>query len=119
MDIILEVPRTPQAYEQENPKAEIMARRSNAFLRAAQARAMMISFERQQRRSGSFFKVPSQRQSRCGRFVLYSLEVTGAAGYWIEFSTRFDSRKGQPSHARHERCLPQAMEVARLKIAKA
>ena len=64
----------------------------------------------------AFFKVPSQRKVAADDLLLYSLEVTGSAGYWIEFSRALIRGKISPRTLAMSDVYPQAMESARLKM---
>jgi Xaa-Pro aminopeptidase len=62
------------------------------------------------------FKVPSLRKVAADDLLLYSLEVTGAAGYWVEFSRALI--QGNPSSRTRAMSdvYPEAMEAARQKM---
>jgi len=48
--------------------------------------------------------------------LLYSLEVTGAAGYWIEFSRALIRGKISPRTQAMSEVYPHAMEAARVRM---
>src|SRR5260370_17874418 len=63
-----------------------------------------------------FFKVPSLRKVGSDDLLLYSLEVTGAAGYWIEFSRALIRGKISPRTLAMSEVYPHAMEAARVRM---
>jgi Xaa-Pro aminopeptidase len=64
----------------------------------------------------AFFKVPSLRKVGSDDLLLYSLEVTGAAGYWIEFSRALIRGKISPRTLAMSEVYPHAMEAARVRM---
>src|SRR5260370_23360293 len=61
-------------------------------------------------------KVPSLRKGGSDELLLYSVEVTGAAGYWIEFSRALIRGKVSPRTLAMSGVYPHAMEAARMKM---
>src|SRR6266849_6702891 len=61
----------------------------------------------------AYYKVPGHRKVAGDDLLLYSLEVTGAGGYWVEFSRALI--QGEPSSTTQKMAdaYPHAMESAR------
>jgi len=118
MDIILDGFRALlKAYEPGKSEAEIMAPAVERFFaRGAGPRMMNIVLSGGNGEAEAFFKVPSQRKVAADDLLLYSLEVTGAAGYWIEFSRALIRGKVSPRTRAMSDVYPHAMESARLKM---
>ena len=118
MDIILDgFHALLKAYEPGKSEAEIMAPAVERFFaRGAGPRMMNIVLSGSNGEAEAFFKVPSQRKVAADDLLLYSLEVTGAAGYWIEFSRALIRGKVSPRTRAMSDVYPQAMESARLKM---
>ena len=92
-------------------------RRSRRFFaRGAGPRMMNIVLSGTGGEAEAHFKVPSLRKVAADDLLLYSLEVTGEAGYWVEFSRALI--EGQPSTRTRAMSdvYPEAMEAARLKM---
>ncbi len=118
MDIILDgFHALLKAYEPGKSEAEIMAPAVERFFaRGAGPRMMNIVLSGSNGEAEAFFKVPSQRKVATDDLLLYSLEVTGAAGYWIEFSRALIRGRVSPRTRAMSDVYPQAMESARLKM---
>ena len=118
MDIILDgFHALLKAYEPGKSEAEIMAPAVERFFaRGAGPRMMNIVLSGSNGEAEAFFKVPSQRKVAADDLLLYSLEVTGVAGYWIEFSRALIRGKVSPRTRAMSDVYPQAMESARLKM---
>jgi Xaa-Pro dipeptidase len=118
MDIILDgFDALLKAYQPGKSEAEIMAPAVERFFaRGAGPRMMNIVLSGTGGEAEAHFKVPSQRKVAADDLLLYSLEVTGAAGYWVEFSRALI--QGQPSARTRAMSdvYPEAMEAARLKM---
>jgi Xaa-Pro dipeptidase len=118
MDIILDgFEALLKAYQPGKSEAEIMAPAVERFFaRGAGPRMMNIVLSGRGGEAEAHFKVPSQRKVSADDLLLYSLEVTGAAGYWVEFSRALI--QGQPSARTRAMSdvYPEAMEAARLKM---
>src|SRR5580693_1309388 len=118
MDIILDgFEALLKAYQPGKSEAEIMAPAVERFFaRGAGPRMMNIVLSGTGGEAEAHFKVPSQRKVAADDLLLYSLEVTGVAGYWIEFSRALI--QGQPSARTRAMSdvYPEAMEAARLKM---
>jgi Xaa-Pro dipeptidase len=95
-------------------EAEIMAPAVEAFFaRGAGPRMMNIVLSGKNGEAEAHFKVPGHRRVGEGDLLLYSLEITGAGGYWVEFSRALI--EGQPSKRTQQMAdaYPEAMEAAR------
>ena len=115
MDIILDGFWTlVGAYAPGKTEAEIMAPAVERFFaRGAGPRMMNILLSGTHGEAEAFFKVPGQRVVEANDLLLYSLEVTGAGGYWVEFSRPL--LKGKPSAITQKMAdaYPAALEAAR------
>ena len=75
------------AYEPGKTEAEIMAPAVERFFaRGAGPRMMNILLSGAHGEAEASFKVPGHRVVAADDLLLYSLEITGAGGYWVEFS---------------------------------
>jgi Xaa-Pro dipeptidase len=115
MDIIVEgFWALVAAYEPGKTEAEIMAPAVERFFaRGAGPRMMNILLSGTHGEAEASFKVPGHRVVAADDLLLYSLEVTGAGGYWVEFSRplirgQLSSRTRAMADA-----YPQALEAAR------
>ena len=115
MDIILDgFWALVEAYEPGRTEAEIMAPAVERFFaRGAGPRMMNILLSGSHGEANAFFKIPGQRVVAADDLLLYSLEVTGAGGYWVEFSRPL--LRGRPSDTtrRMADAYPAALEGAR------
>src|ERR1700724_786843 len=85
------------AFEPGKSEAEIMAPAVERFFaRGAGPRMMNIVLSGTGGEAEAHFKVPSQRKVGVDDLLLYSLEITGAAGYWVEFSPALIRGKVSP-----------------------
>jgi Xaa-Pro aminopeptidase len=118
MDIILDgFHALLAAYEPGKSEAEIMAPAVERFFaRGAGPRMMNIVLSGANGEAEAFFKVPSLRKVGSDDLLLYSLEVTGAAGYWIEFSRALIRGKISSRTQAMSEVYPHAMEAARVKM---
>jgi len=118
MEIILEgFEALLRSYQPGKSEAEIMAPAVERFFaRGAGPRMMNIVLSGTGGEAEAHFKVPSQRKVAADDLLLYSLEITGVAGYWVEFSRALI--QGQPSARTRAMSdvYPEAMEAARLKM---
>jgi Xaa-Pro dipeptidase len=106
-----------KSYQAGKTEAEIMAPAVERFFaRGAGPRMMNIVLSGTGGEAEAHFKVPSLRSVAADDLLLYSLEVTGEAGYWVEFSRALI--QGKPSARTHAMSdvYPEAMEAARLKM---
>lgn len=105
------------AYQPGKTEAEIMAPAVERFFaRGAGLRMMNIVLSGAHGESDAHFKVPGHRVVAEDDLLLYSLEITGAAGYWVEFSRPLIRGKISERTARMAELYPEAMEAARLKM---
>jgi Xaa-Pro aminopeptidase len=115
MDIILDgFHALLAAYEPGKSEAEIMAPAVERFFaRGAGPRMMNIVLSGTGGEAEAHFKVPSLRKVGPEDLLLYSLEIAGADGYWVEFSRALI--RGKPSQRTLEmsQVYPYAMEAAR------
>src|SRR5881296_1147434 len=102
------------AYEPGKTEAEIMAPAVERFFaRGAGPRMMNILLSGTRGEAEAFFKVPGARKVAADDLLLYSLEITGLGGYWVEFSRplirgRLSARTQAMADA-----YPEALEAAR------
>jgi len=95
-------------------EAEVMAPAVEVFFaRGAGPRMMNIVLSGENGEAEAHFKVPGGRRVGKDDLMLYSLEITGAGGYWVEFSRALIA--GQPSRRTQKmaEAYPEAMEAAR------
>jgi Xaa-Pro dipeptidase len=105
------------AYEPGKNEAEIMAPAVERFFaRGAGPRMMNIVLSGTGGEAEAHFKVPSQRKVAPDDLLLYSLEITGEAGYWIEFSRALIRGKVSERTLAMSAVYPHAMEAAREKM---
>ncbi len=118
MDIILDgFHALLEAYEPGRSEAEIMAPAvARFFARGAGPRMMNIVLSGTGGEAEAHFKVPSLRVVGPDDLLLYSLEVTGAAGYWVEFSRALIRGKISPRTKAMSDVYPRAMEAAQKKM---
>jgi Xaa-Pro dipeptidase len=115
MDIILDgFWALVAAYEPGRSEAEIMAPAVERFFaRGAGPRMMNILLSGVHGEAEAFFKVPGHRVVAADDLLLYSLEVTGAGGYWVEFSRPLIRGKPSARTQAMAEAYPQALEAAR------
>jgi Xaa-Pro aminopeptidase len=115
MDIILDgFQALLAAYEPGKTEAEIMAPAVERFFaRGAGPRMMNIVLSGTNGEAEAFFKVPSHRRVGPDDLLLYSLEITGAGGYWVEFSRALIRGKVSSRTRAMSDVYPHAMEAAR------
>ncbi|HEY6303611.1 MAG TPA: M24 family metallopeptidase [Terriglobales bacterium] len=102
------------AYEPGKTEAEIMAPAVERFFaRGAGPRMMNILLSGTQGEAEAHFKVPGHRVVEADDLLLYSLEVTGAGGYWVEFSRPLLRGRPSPITQAMADAYPQALEAAR------
>lgn len=103
-----------RAYEPGRTEAEIMAPAVERFFaRGAGPRMMNILLSGQGGEAEASFKIPGRRVVEADDLLLYSLEITGPGGYWVEFSRPLIS--GRPSRRTEAmaEAYPLALEAAR------
>ncbi len=102
------------AYSPGKTEAEIMAPAVERFFaRGAGPRMMNILLSGTHGEAEAFFKVPGHRVVEANDLLLYSLEVTGAGGYWVEFSRPLLKGKPSATTQRMADAYPSALEAAR------
>lgn len=115
MDIIVEgFWALVEAYKPGKTEAEIMAPAVERFFaRGAGPRMMNILLSGSHGEAEAHFKVPGLRAVAADDLLLYSLEITGAGGYWVEFSRPL--LRGSPSATTQgmAEAYPHALEEAR------
>lgn len=118
MDIILDgFDALFRAYRPGKTEAEIMAPAVERFFaRGAGPRMMNIVLSGTHGEAEAHFKVPSLRKVAADDLLLYSLEITGAAGYWVEFSRPLIQGSPSARTLAMSEVYPEAMEAARLKM---
>ena len=103
------------AYEPGKTEAEIMAPAVERFFAGgAGPRMMNIVLSGPHGEAEAHFKVPGDRVVQPDDLMLYSLEIGGYEGYWVEFSRALI--RGEPSARIRQMAsaYPEAMEAARL-----
>jgi Xaa-Pro dipeptidase len=115
MDIVLDgFWALVEAYEPGKSEAEIMAPAVERFFaRGAGPRMMNILLSGAHGEAEAAFKVPGKRVVAADDLVLYSLEITGAGGYWVEFSRPLIRGKVSARTQAMADAYPQALEAAR------
>ena len=118
MDIILDgFDALLKSYQPGRTEAGIMAPAVERFFaRGAGPRMMNIVLSGAGGEAEAHFKVPSLRTVAADDLLLYSLEVTGEAGYWVEFSRALIQGKPSVRTRGMSDVYPEAMEAARLKM---
>ena len=102
------------AYSPGKTEAEIMAPAVERFFaRGAGPRMMNILLSGAQGEAEAFFKVPGKRVVAANDLLLYSLEVTGTGGYWVEFSRPLLTGKPSATTQKMADAYPLALESAR------
>ncbi len=102
------------AYAPGKTEAEIMAPAVERFFaRGAGPRMMNILLSGPHGQADAFFKVPSRRVVAPDDLLLYSLEITGAGGYWVEFSRPLLLGTPSPTTQKMADAYPVALEAAR------
>jgi Xaa-Pro aminopeptidase len=115
MDIILDgFWALVAAYQPGKTEAEIMAPAVERFFaRGAGPRMMNILLSGTDGEAQAFFKVPGNRVVAADDLLLYSLEITGAGGYWVEFSRPLIRGQLSPRTQAMADAYPAALEAAR------
>jgi Xaa-Pro aminopeptidase len=115
MDIILDgFWALIKAYAPGKTEAEIMAPAVERFFaRGAGPRMMNILLSGAHGEAEAFFKVPGTRVVEANDLLLYSLEVTGTGGYWVEFSRPLLRGKPSATTQKMADAYPAALEAAR------
>ncbi len=102
------------AYEPGKTEAEIMAPAVERFFaRGAGPRMMNILLSGPGGEAEAAFKVPGKRVVAADDLLLYSLEITGTGGYWVEFSRPLIRGKLSPRTQAMADAYPAALEAGR------
>jgi len=102
------------AYKPGQTEAEIMAPAvKHFFARGAGPRMMNILLSGENGEANAYFKVPGHRKVAANDLLLYSLEIAGAGGYWVEFSRALLQGKPSATTQKMADAYPHAMEAAR------
>jgi Xaa-Pro aminopeptidase len=102
------------AYQPGKTEAEIMAPAVQRFFaRGAGPRMMNIMLSGTHGEAEASFKVPGHRVVAADDLLLYSLEVTGAGGYWVEFSRPLIGGRVSSRTQAMADVYPHALEEAR------
>jgi len=103
-----------EAYQPGKTEAEIMAPAVKRFFaRGAGPRMMNILLSGTHGEAEAHFKVPGTRVVHADDLLLYSLEITGAGGYWVEFSRPLLRGKLSKRTEAMAAAYPEALEAAR------
>jgi Xaa-Pro aminopeptidase len=115
MDIIVEgFWALVESFEPGKTEAEIMAPAVESFFaRGAGPRMMNIVLSGANGSAEAHFKVPGLRPVAADDLMLYSLEITGAGGYWVEFSRPLLRGEPSPTTKKMAEAYPAALEAAR------
>jgi len=102
------------AYKPGKTEAEIMAPAVERFFaRGAGPRMMNILLSGSRGEAEASFKVPGHRVVAPDDLLLYSLEITGTGGYWVEFSRPLIRGKLSARTQAMAEAYPHALESAR------
>jgi Xaa-Pro aminopeptidase len=102
------------AYEPGKTEAEIMAPAVERFFAGGCGPLMMnILLSGERGEAEAHFKVPGDRRVAAEDLLLYSLEIGGPEGYWVEFSRPLTRGALSPVTAEMARVYPDALEAAR------
>jgi Xaa-Pro dipeptidase len=102
------------AYQPGKTEAEIMAPAVERFFAGgAGPRMMNIVLSGAGGEAEAHFKVPGNRVVQADDLLLYSLEITGYEGYWVEFSRPLLRGRASPRTEQMKAAYPEAMEAAR------
>jgi len=115
MDIIIEgFWALVEQYEPGKTEAEVMAPAVERFFaRGAGPRMMNILLSGPHGEAEAAFKVPGSRVIAADDLLLYSLEITGTGGYWVEFSRALIRGKLSSRTQAMADAYPEALESAR------
>ena len=104
-------------YHPGKTEAEIMAPAVELFFaRGAGPRMMNIILSGQRGEAEAHFKVPGGRRVAADDLLLYSLEIGGPEGYWVEFSRALIQGAPSPRTAEMAAVYPEALEAARVQM---
>jgi Xaa-Pro dipeptidase len=103
-----------RAFDPGKTEAEIMAPAIEVFFAGgAGPRMMNIVLSGHHGEAEAHFKVPGDRVVALGDLLLYSLEIGGYEGYWVEFSRALIRGKPSARIQQMAAAYPEAMDAAR------
>jgi Xaa-Pro dipeptidase len=103
-----------KAYQPGKTEAQIMAPAVELFFaRGAGPRMMNIVLSGTHGEADAHFKVPGHRVVNPDDLMLYSLELAGAEGYWVEFSRPIIREEPSRRTQAMMEIYPEAIEAAR------
>ncbi len=103
-----------EGFDAGKTEAEIMAPAVEIFFaRGAGPRMMNIVLSGENGEAEAHFKVPGKRKVGERDLMLYSLEIAGTGGYWVEFSRAVIAGKPSARTLQMAAVYPEAMEKAR------
>jgi len=106
-----------RGYQPGKTEAEIMAPAVELyFARGAGPRMMNIVLSGTDGEADAHFKVPGERVVGPDDLMLYSLEIGGPEGYWVEFSRPVIRGSISARTQKMKEIYPEALEAARLKM---
>jgi Xaa-Pro aminopeptidase len=106
-----------ESYAPGKTEAEIMAPAvARFFARGAGSQMMNILLSGSAGEAAAHFKVPRGRVVAAGDLLLYSLEIAGPEGYWVEFSRPLIRGKLSARTAEMAEIYPVAVEAARAEL---
>ncbi|MGH9789152.1 MAG: M24 family metallopeptidase, partial [Candidatus Acidiferrales bacterium] len=106
-----------RGYQPGKTEAEIMAPAVELyFARGAGQQMMNIVLSGTGGEADAHFKVPGERVVGADDLMLYSLEIGGPEGYWVEFSRPVIRGALSPRTEKMKEIYPEALEAARLKM---
>ncbi len=106
-----------EAYVPGKTEAEIMAPAVERFFAGGAGLQMMnIVLSGTGGEAEAHFKVPRGRVVNPDDLLLYSLEIAGPEGYWVEFSRPLIQGRLSPRTELMARIYPEALEAARLRM---
>lgn len=106
-----------EGYAPGKTEAGIMAPAVERFFSGgAGLRMMNIVLSGTNGEAEAHFKVPGHRVVNADDLLLYSLEITGAGGYWVELSRPLIRGQISTRTAEMGKIYPDALEAARLKM---
>ncbi len=104
-----------EKYEPGKTEAEIMAPAVDRFFAGGAGSQMMnIVLSGTNGEAQAHFKVPRDRKVNADDLLLYSLEIAGPEGYWVEFSRPLIQGKISATTKRMADVYPEALEAARV-----
>ncbi|HEY4741975.1 MAG TPA: M24 family metallopeptidase [Candidatus Acidoferrales bacterium] len=104
-----------EEYKPGKTEAEIMAPAVDRFFAGGAGLQMMnIVLSGTNGEAQAHFKVPRDRKVSANDLLLYSLEIAGPEGYWVEFSRPLIQGKISGTTKRMAEVYPEALEAARI-----